>query len=111
MHPLQTLKRLRLAGRLCRYSAWAILIGGGIADFYLFFLSFSNGNQNSGAFWSLVAGFALVMIPVFFFFIFLYSIGAVLDYFASRHTIAEIAPLRHDVMEDQIVIRNLPRQS
>jgi len=103
------LARMRMAGRLCRLTAWLILLVGLAASIYLSFFVI-NGPNNQGSLdprqvllSSAIA--ILITIPVFFFFVFLFAVGAVIDYMSLRQSTHQTQMKD----EDRVEITTLPR--
>lgn len=103
------LARMRLAGRLCRLTAWLILLMGLAASIYLSFFVINGPNNQASLdprqvlLSSAIA--ILIAIPVFFFFVFLFAVGAFLDYMSLRQD------TQHTQVkdEDRVEITALPR--
>jgi hypothetical protein len=99
-----------MAGRLCRLAAWIILVVGvGALGFLALRTLIENNFQFYSYIYQMFAEMLLVFIPFYAFFVSLYSMGSALDYFAIRHTIAEVAPLHPEVMEQQVYVHNTSR--
>ena len=83
-----SLSRMRLVGKLCRSGAWIIAAAGLAVIAYGIFSSVSSYQANSGQnFNDLLTTFAiaiLIAIPIFFFFLILYAVGALLDYISAE---------------------------
>lgn len=99
-----SLSRLRLASKLCVVGAWTILAMG-LTLVILFYVLNNVGNgPNSGPGLGFIIFVALIIaIVVFFFFIALYAIGALLNYMGTPKNIPEesVTPLKvKDIVEE-----------
>jgi hypothetical protein len=99
-----SLSRLRIASKLCVLGAWAILAMG-LTLVILFYILNNVGNgPNSGPGMGFIIFVALVIaIVVFFFFIALYAIGALLNYVGTPKNTTEesVTPLKvKDIVQD-----------
>ena len=76
------LARLRLAGRLCRLGAWLIIVVGLVISTFTFFVTYYPSPYYFDPRQLLIplAISGMVAILIFFFFICLFAIGALLDY-------------------------------
>ncbi len=90
---LTALARLRLSGRLCRLSSWLILAVGLIVSICLFFVIYSSymtdpsPNSPTPPLATWLVSFALsgiIVIFTSFFFIFLFAVGAWLEYISTK---------------------------
>src|SRR5690349_7770539 len=84
---LTALARLRLAGRLCRVGSWFILAVGLIVSICLFFATTSDPGPNGPNLIQWLLSFALTGIVVLFtsfFCIFLFAVGAWLEYRSTQ---------------------------
>jgi hypothetical protein len=83
-----SLSRMRLIGKLCRRGAWIIVVAGLAVIVFLINTSIYNNQANSGQnINDLLNTFAialLIAIPIFFFFLILYAIGALFDYISAE---------------------------
>ena len=84
MTPSTPLSRLRMAGKLCRLGAWIIAVAGFVAIILYVIVTFYNNQGNPGQDPNgqltnyMVA--LLLAIPIFFFFLALTAMGALLEY-------------------------------
>lgn len=101
--------RLHLAGRLCRIGAWLIIAAGCAVSITLFVVSYNPNPYNTDP-RQLLTSLALsgiVAIICFFFFIFLFAVGALLEYVGT--TGVDTKRSERDMDDDHVEITSLPR--
>ncbi len=98
-----SLSRVHLAARLCRLGAWIIAAAGLAVIVFLAITVFYPTNQsNSGPdfkqFFNTLAIALLMAIPIFFFSLILYAMGALLDYMSAEKTTQEVNDERVEII-------------
>ena len=87
--------RVHLAARLCRLGAWIITAAGlAVIIFLAVTVFYPNGQSSSGLdfkqLFNTLALALLMAIPVFFFSLILYAVGALLDYVSTEKNTQEV---------------------
>lgn len=106
---LTPLARLRLAGRLCRLGAWLIIVAGLAVSICMFFITYNPDpyNLDPRQLLTSLAVSGIIAILVFFFFIFLFALGALLEYVGT--TSGSIKQSSQERSDTEIEITSLPR--
>jgi TRAP-type C4-dicarboxylate transport system permease small subunit len=95
---------MRLAGKLCRRGAWLIAAVGLTVIVYLTFFVINNaGDQASSGldFRQLLISLALALlmaIPIGFFFLILFAVGAFLEYLSTEKNTQEVNDERVEII-------------
>lgn len=102
-----SLSRVHQAARLCRLGAWLIAAAGLVVIVFLAITVFYPTNQPSSGLdfnrlFTTLAIALLMAIPVFFFFLILYAVGALLDYVSTEKDTQE-------VNDEHVEIISLPK--
>ena len=115
---LTALARLHLAGRLCRLGSWFILAVGLSVSICLFFAIYNSFTNDPGPnslapipLMALLVSFALsgiIVIFTSFFFIFLFAVGAWLEYRSTTQDSQE-KQSSQETNDEHVEITSLPR--
>jgi len=98
-----SLSHVRLAARSCRLGAWIIAAAGLAVIVFLAITVFYPTNQPSSGldfkqFFNTLAIALLMAIPIFFFSLILYAMGALLDYMSAEKTTQEVNDERVEII-------------
>lgn len=98
-----SLTHVRLAARLCRLGAWIIVAAGLAVIVFLAVTVFYDTNQSSSGLdfkqlFNALAIALLMAIPVFFFSLILYAVGALLDFVSTEKNIQEVNDERVEII-------------
>ena len=98
-----SLSHMRFAARLCRLGAWIIAAAGLAVIVFLAVTVFYPTNQSSSGldfkqFFNTLAIALLMAIPIFFFSLILYAMGALLDYMSAEKTTQEVNDERVEII-------------
>ena len=98
-----SLSHVRLAARSCRLGAWIIAAAGLAVIVFLAITVFYPTNQPSSGldfkqFFNTLAIALLMAIPIFFFSLILYAVGALLDFVSAEKTTQEVNDERVEII-------------